>query len=161
MGAEYSGGLTPVTIPAGGDFVFSLAPVPCTRGYIRHRADSSDFLLSGQVPGRCTCGCNCNQSAQYLVDFGANIAIPTGGTVGPISVALTINGSVVQTSTMIVTPAAVEEYQNISRAIHVPVWCDCGCATLTVRNTSDQDILAQFYNIIFSLSGVTNGSTAR
>lgn len=157
MGAEYSGGLTPVTIPAGGDFIFTLTPVPCRRGLIRHRNDSGDFLLSGNVPGRCRNGCNCNQSAQYLVDFGANVAIPEGGTVGPISVALTLNNSVVQTSTMIVTPAAVEQYQNISRAIHVPVWCDCGCATLTVRNTSGQDILAQFYNIVLDYSGVTRG----
>lgn len=156
MGAEYSGGLTPVTIPAGGDFTFDLAPVPCQRGFVRHRDGSSDFLLSGKVPGRCTCGCSCNQSAQYLVDFGANIAIPTGGTVEPISVSLTLNSAPIQTSTMIVTPAAVEEYQNISRAIHVPIWCECGCATVTVRNTSAQPILAQYYNIIFAMNGVTN-----
>lgn len=157
MGAEYSGGLTPVTIPANGDFTFTLSPVPCQRGLVRHRDDSGDFLLSGQVPGRCTCGCSCNQSAQYLVDFGANVAIPEGGTVEPISVALTLNGSPVQTSAMIVTPAAVEQYQNISRAIHVPVWCDCGCATLTVRNISAQPILAQFYNIVINYAGVTRG----
>lgn len=157
MGAEYSGGLTPVTIPAGGDFVFTLSPVPCQRGLVRHRDDSGDFLLSGNVQGRCTCGCSCNQSAQYLVDFGANVAIPEGGTVEPISVALTLNGSPVQASTMIATPAAAEEYQNISRAIHVPVWRDCGCATLTVRNTSAQPILAQFYNIVLNFEGVTRG----
>lgn len=152
MGAEYSGGLTPVTIPAGGDFVFNLSPVPCRRGLVRHRTDSGNFLLSGNVPGNCSC--NCTRSAQYLVDFGANIAIPTGGTVEPISVALTLNNAIVQTSTMTVTPAAVEQYQNVSRAIHIPVWCDCGCATLTVRNVSAQPILAQFYNIVLNYEGV-------
>lgn len=156
MGAEYSGGLIAVTIPAGSDFTFDVATVPCQRGLVKHRAGSSDFQLSGRVPGACS-NCRCAQSAQYLVDFGANVAIPTGGTVEPITVALTINGAVYQPSTMIVTPAAVEEYQNISRAIHVPVWCDCGCTTVTVRNTSAQAILAQFYNIIFAYEGVTRG----
>lgn len=156
MGAEYSGGLTAVTIPAGGDFTFDVAPVPCTQGLVKHRAGSGDFQLSGRVPGACACPC-CAQSAQYLVNFGANVAIPTGGTVEPISVALSVNGAAYAPSTMIATPAAVEEYVNISRAIHVPVWCDCGCTTVTVRNTSTQPIQAQFYNIIFNLSGITRG----
>jgi len=54
------------------------------------------------------CPCRRARSAQYLVDFGANIAIPTGGTVGSIQLSITIDGSTIPSSTMIVTPAAVE-----------------------------------------------------
>jgi len=83
------------------------------------------------------------------VDFGANIAIPTGGTPGAISLAIQIDGSTIPSSTMIVTPAAVEEFDNVSRAINVPIWRGC-CESVAVRNTSDQPILVQNANIIFS-----------
>lgn len=71
------------------------------------------------------------------------------GTVAPISLALTIDGATIPASTMIVTPAAVEEYFNVSRAINVDIWNGC-CETVSVRNTSDQPILVQNANIIFS-----------
>ena len=149
--SEYSNN-TLQTINPGESAIFTESPIPCERGFVRHRDDTGSFLLSGWVPNRCGCGCNCcnnNKSAKYLVDFGANIAIPTGGTVEAISVALTIDGSTVPSSTMIVTPAAVEEFFNISRAINVPVWGGC-CSTITVRNTSSQPILMQNANIIFA-----------
>ena len=110
--------------------------------------DSGNFLLSGWVPNRQGCSCR-SKSANYLVDFGANISIPEGGTAGEISVAISIDGSTVPASTMIVTPAAVNEYFNISRAINVEVWNGC-CETITVRNISDQPIQIQNANIIFS-----------
>jgi hypothetical protein len=50
---------------------------------------------------------------------------------------------------MIVTPAAVEQFQNISRAVNAQIWRGC-CETITVRNTSEQPILVQDANIIFS-----------
>jgi len=83
------------------------------------------------------------------VDFGANIAIPTGGTPGSISLAIQIDGSTIPSSTMIVTPAAVEDFFNVSRAINVPIWRGC-CESVAVRNTSDQPILVQNANILFS-----------
>ena len=83
------------------------------------------------------------------MDFGANIAIPTGGTVGSISLALTLDGATLPTTQMTVTPAAVEEYWNVSDATILGVWRGC-CQTLTVRNISDQPILVQNANIIFS-----------
>ena len=63
--------------------------------------------------------------------------------------ALEIDGSTVPASTMIVTPAAVEEYFNVSRAINVGVWRGC-CETVGIRNTSDQPILVQNANIIIA-----------
>lgn len=136
------------TVNPGETVVFTLAPVPCTRGFIRHRDGTGNFLLSGWVPNRYNNCCR-NKSALYLVDFGANVAIPTGGTVGEISLAVAVDGATVPASTMIVTPAAVEEYFNVSRAINVDVFRNC-CETVSIRNTSDQPILVQNANIIFN-----------
>ena len=82
-------------------------------------------------------------------EIGANIAIPTGGTVGAISVAITIDGATIPSSTMTVTPAAVEQFFNVSRAINAGVFAGC-CESISVRNTSDQPILVQNANIIIS-----------
>lgn len=134
------------TVNPGESVIFTDSPVPCRRGLVRHRDDTGSFLLSGYVPFT---GCCCGQnSATYLVDFGANIAIPTGGTVDEITLAIAIDGSTIPASTMIVTPAAVEEFWNVSRAINAEIWRSC-CETVTVRNTSDQPILVQNANIIF------------
>lgn len=146
--AEYSANAQQVVNP-GEAIVFTEAPIPCNRGLVRHRDDTGSFLLAGYVPS-CVCGCrNRNQSANYLVDFGANIAVPTGGTVGAISVAVAIDGATLPASTMTVTPAAVEQFFNVSRAINAAIYRGC-CQTVTIRNTSDQPILVQNANIIFS-----------
>lgn len=144
--SEYSA-VAVQTVNPGESVVFTETPVPCRRGFVRHRDGSGNFLLSGYVPMR-SCGCRAN-SANYLVDFGANIAIPTGGTVGPISLSLSINGSTEQASTMTITPAAVEQFFNVSRAINADVWRGC-CETVSITNTSDQPILVQNANILFS-----------
>ena len=135
------------TVNPGESVVFTENPVPCTRGFIRHRDGSGNFLLAGRVP-RYSCGCS-PKSAVYLVDFGANIAIPTGGTVGAITVVITIDGATIPSGQMEVTPTAVEEYSNVSKAINAQVWAGC-CETVTIRNTSDQPILVQNANVIFS-----------
>ena len=135
------------TVNPGETIVFTENPVPCTRGFVRHRDGSGNFLLAGKVC-RKQCGCF-PKTANYLVDFGANIAIPTGGTVGSISVAITLDGSTIPASEMTVTPAAVEEYFNVSRAINADIWAGC-CESLSIRNTSDQPILVQNANVIFA-----------
>lgn len=144
--AEYSANAVQ-TVNPGESIIFTETPVPCNRGFVRHREGSGNFLLTGKVC-RSSCGCF-PKVANYLVDFGCNIAIPTGGTVGTISVAITIDGSTIPSSQMDVTPAAVEEYFNVSRAVNAQIWAGC-CETITVRNTSDQPILVQNANIIFS-----------
>lgn len=77
--------------------------------------------------------------AQFRVGFGGNIAIPTGGTVEAISVALAINGEPLNSATAVVTPAAVENYFNIyvTKNIEVPRGC---CLTVAAKNTSAQAI---------------------
>lgn len=137
------------TVAPGESVIFTDSPVPCTRGLVRHRDDTGNFLLSGYTPNIVGCGCNRARFANYLVEFGANIAVATGGTVEPISVAIAIDGSTIPSSTMTVTPAAVEEFFNVGRAINAEIWSGC-CETITVINTSTQPILVSGANIIFS-----------
>ena len=144
--AEYSANATQVVNP-GETVIFTEAPDPCNRGLVRHRDGTGNFLLSGWTP-RKSC-CRKSKSANYLVDFGANISVPIGGTVEAISLAITIDGSTIPASNMIVTPAAVEEYFNVSRAINADIWNGC-CESVAVRNTSEQPIQVQNANIIFS-----------
>lgn len=77
--------------------------------------------------------------ARFRVAFGANIAIPNGGTVEAITAALAINGEALNSATAIVTPAAVENYFNIyvSAIVEVPKGC---CVTVAMKNTSAQAV---------------------
>lgn len=144
--AEYSANAVQ-TVNPGESVIFTNAVEPCRRGFVKFREGSGNFLLSGWVPNLpCRCG---KRTAKYFVDFGANIAVPTGETVGEISVAITLDGSTLPTTNMIVTPAAVEEYFNVSRATNVGVWSGC-CETITIRNTSSIPILVQNANIVFT-----------
>lgn len=146
--AEYSANALQ-TVNPGESIVFTESPVPCNRGLVRHRDDTGAFLLKGVVPGYYGCRCQQPQAAIYLVDFGANIAVPTGQTVGAISVAVMLDGTTIPASTMTVTPAAVEEFFNISSAINAQVWRGC-CQNLSIRNVSTIPILVQNANVIFS-----------
>lgn len=131
------------TIPAGGSAIFTTTDIPCRMGLIMHMDDTPNFLLNGYTPSNgFGCCCRDNRYAEYKIDFGSNIAIATGGTPGEISVAISVDGTVIPASTMIVTPAADEDYFNVSRRITVPIFSNC-CQTLTITNTSTQPILMQ------------------
>lgn len=144
--AEYTSNAVQIVNP-GETVVFTDSSDACERGFVRHRDGTGNFLLSGWLPN--SCGCRCRKNATYLVDFGANISIPTGGTVEPISIAVAIDGATLPASTMTVTPAAIEESFNVSRAINVDVWRGC-CETVTIKNISEQPIQVQNANIIFA-----------
>ena len=103
--------------------------IPCNKGYVFHRENSGIVILRGIV--------NCPQAcfARYQVTFTGNIALPEGATVGPISVALAIDGEPIQTSRAIITPAAVDEYGNVTSTAIITVPRGC-CFTVTVENTS-------------------------
>lgn len=137
------------TVAPGEAVVFADNPVACRRGLVTGRSDTGLFKLRGYTPYRRCCSCQDIPSAVYQVDFGANIAVPTGQTVGAISLAITLGGASIPASTMTVTPAAVEEFFNVSRAINALVQKGC-CETLTIRNVSSIPILVQNANIIFS-----------
>lgn len=143
--AEYSANAVQIVNP-GESVIFTDAPDPCRRGFVKHRSGSGNFLLSGWTPTR---SCGCSRNAEYFVDFGANISVPTGETAGPISLAVTIDGATLPATTMIVTPAAVDEYFNVSRATNIDIFKGC-CQTVTVRNTSSIPIQVQNANIVFT-----------
>jgi hypothetical protein len=90
--------------------------VVCGNCSIMHRDGSGLVTLRG-LTNQCR--------ARFRVSFGGNIAVPTGGTVGPISLAIAVNGEPVATTTMISTPAAVEEYNNVFSAIFLDVPRGC------------------------------------
>ena len=85
--------------------------------------------------------------ARYRVSFGGNIAVPTGGTVGPIELAISVREEPLGSATAIVTPAAVEEYNNVYMSVLVDVPRGC-CVDVGVENTSDQPINVQNANLI-------------
>lgn len=96
---------------------------------VLHRPGSGILTLRGIVNNPC-CG-----FARYRVQFDGNIAIPTGGTVGEIQLALAIDGEIIPTSIAAATPAAVENYWNVNgfAIIDVPTGC---CYTISVENAS-------------------------
>lgn len=138
--AEYTSNAVQ-TVAVGQNVLFTDTAVPCNKGYILHREGSGILTLRGIVNNSCGC------FARYKVFFGGNIAIPTGGSADPISVALAIDGEVIPTSSAIVTPAATGDYWNISESLYVTVPRGC-CYTIAVENTSDQPINVQNANII-------------
>lgn len=126
------------TVEAGQNVLFNETPVAPSRCIV-HRDGSGIVTLRGLT--------NCQCRARFRVSFGANIAIPTGGTVGAISVALAIAGEPLPASKAIVTPAAADNYFNvyIDTFVDVPAGC---CVTVAVENTSDQAISIQNANLI-------------
>ena len=59
-----------------------------------------------------------------------------GGTVGPIAVALAIDGEPIQTSRAIVTPAAAGDYFNVTSTAIIKIPRGC-CFNVSVENVSE------------------------
>nr|DAH19589.1 MAG TPA: hypothetical protein [Caudoviricetes sp.] len=108
------------------------------KGCIVHREGAGIVTLRG-ITNQC--------KARYKVSFGANIAIPTGGTVEAITAALAINGEPLTSATATITPAAVENFFNIFVAAFIEVPRGC-CVTVAAENTSTQAILFDNSNFI-------------
>lgn len=109
------------------------ASIPCNRGYVFHEDGTGVFILRG-VTNNCF--------ARYRVTYTGNIAVPTGGTVAPIAVAIALNGEQRMASRAIITPAAVDEYGNVTSTAIITVPRGC-CFSVSVRY----------------VSGVTDGTT--
>jgi len=105
------------------DPVLFTASIPCTKGYIYHEDETGIFILRG-ITNNCF--------ARYQVTYNGNIAIPTGGTVTPIAVAIAVNGEARPTSRAIFTPAAVDEYGNVTCTAIITVPRGC-CFLMSVR----------------------------
>lgn len=126
MAAEYSFPQVQ-TVAVDENVLFTNGLRCCKKGYVQHRNDSGIFFLRGATN-------HCR--ATYKVQFNGNIAIATGGTVEPISIALTINGEDLGNATATVTPAAIGDFFNVSVATFIDVPCGC-CVTISVENVSD------------------------
>lgn len=126
MAAEYSA-VAVQTVAVDDNILFDNGSRACRKGFIQHRDDSGIFFLKGA-----TNGCR----AVYRVTFNGNIAIATGGTVEPISVALTINGEELGNATATVTPAAIGDFFNVSVTTFIDIPCGC-CVTVSAENVSD------------------------
>lgn len=130
------------TVEAGQNVLLD-SSIPCTKGYVVHRPGSGVLTLRGIT------NCSCNQFARYQVTFNGNISIPTGGTVEEISIALAQNGEPLQSSRARVTPAAVENYFNVTSTAIITVPRGC-CYSLAVENTAGQTIEVQNANLTIS-----------
>lgn len=111
--------------------------IGCPRGYVLHRNESGIVTLRGIVNNASGC------FARYQVTFNGNIAVPSTGTLGPISVALAIDGEPILTSRAIVTPAAVAtepptqaNFFNVTSTATITVPRGC-CPNVSVENTSE------------------------
>ena len=134
--AEYTANVLQ-TVGINQNVLFTDEPVKGNCSII-HREGSGLVTLRG-ITNQCR--------ARFRVYFNGNIAIPTGGTVGPISLAIAINGEPVASSNMIVTPAAASAFSNVNRSLFIEVPCGC-CAQISIRNTSSQAISVQNASLI-------------
>lgn len=114
--------------------------IPCNRGYVIHRNGSGILTLRGIVNNACAC------FARYQITFNGNIAVPEDETAGEISVALALDGEPLQSARARTTPAAADEYFNVTSTAVVTVPRGC-CYTIAVENTSDIPINVQNANV--------------
>lgn len=121
--AEYIQSPNPQNLAFGQNLLL-IDSIPCPNGYVVHRNGFGILTLRGITP-------NC--FARYQVTFNGNIAIPAGGTVAAIATALAIDGEPLQSSRAIVTPAAVEQYFNVTSTAIITVPKGC-CYTVAVEN---------------------------
>lgn len=133
------------TVPAGSTIVFSNDFFPCNKGLIVHQNDSGLFQIRGIVNNPCA------EYGKLKINFGANVAIPTGGTAGePITLAITVNG-VTEPATTMISTSPVGEFNNVNREVEIPIPRGC-CQNVAVTNTSTQTIEVQ--NAIIDLDRI-------
>ena len=125
------------TVLSGANVQFTDTVVPgkaCTM----HRPGSGLVSLKG-LTDQCR--------VRFKVSFGGNIAVPTGGTVEAISLAIAIDGEPLQSTTMTVTPAAVEQFFNVFGSVYLDIPRGC-CSQISIRNVNTQSIEVQNANLI-------------
>lgn len=99
------------------------ASIPCTKGYVYHEDETGIFILKG-VTNNCF--------ARYQITFNGNIAIPEGGAISPIAVAITVNGEPRPTSEADFVPTVVDTYGNVTSTAIVTVPRGC-CFSVSIR----------------------------
>lgn len=124
--------ISPQSVALNNALVFT-ASIPCTKGYVYHEDGTGNFTLRG-VTNNCF--------ARYQLVWNGNVQIPTGGTVTPIGISLSVNGETRPSSLAIASPTETEEYTNLTSTAIVTVPKGC-CFNVSVRY----------------VSGVTDGTT--
>ena len=100
------------------------ASIPCRKGFVYHEDETGIFILRG-ITNQCY--------ATYQVTFNGNIALPEGAAVTPIAVAIAVQGEPRLTSRAIFTPAAAEDYGNVTSTAIIKVPRGC-CFSVSVEN---------------------------
>jgi hypothetical protein len=119
---------TDQNVALNSDIPFDVVSIPCNKGCVVPLA-----------PGILTLKSGANQFARYDVTLQGNIAIPTGGAVTPIAVAITLNGVPIADSVAIVTPAAVEDLWHVSTSATITVPCGCCVSVSAVYVDATED----------------------
>ena len=125
------------TVTTSNNVLFTATPIPGNCSII-HREGSGLVTLRG-LTQQCR--------ARFRVSFNGNIAVPTGQTVGPISLAIAAGGEPIASNIMTATPAAVEQYFNISSTVFIDVPAGC-CTQISIQNDSTISVNIQNANLI-------------
>ncbi|MBP5598394.1 MAG: hypothetical protein J6Y02_23710 [Pseudobutyrivibrio sp.] len=133
----------PIQTVAAGQPVILNTSIGCSKGYVFHRNESGLVILRGIVNNPCS------TYARYQVTFNANIAVPEGGTAGPISVAIAIDGEPIATSNAIVTPTVADAYFNVTSTAFITVPKGC-CFNIAIENTGTDPINVQNANLVIT-----------
>lgn len=122
-------------------------------------ANQNVYFTDTAVPGSCSIvhrdgsglvtlrGIGQQARARFHIWFGGNVALSEGATVGPLTFAITIGGETIQSTQMIVTPAAIGNYFNISASIFLDIPAGC-CQNISVRNIGTTSADIQNANLI-------------
>ena len=102
-------------VALNGTFPFDIVSIPCNKNCVIPIATG---VLNLQ-------GSTSNRFARYEVTVQGNVSIPTGGTITPIAVAITLNGVAIPDSVAIITPTAVEDVWHINTSTTITVPCGC------------------------------------
>lgn len=111
---------TDQNVALNGTIPFDIVSIPCNKGCV---VPITTGVLTLQ-------GSSTNRFARYEVSLQANIAIPEGGAVTPIAVAITLNGVEIPDSVAIVTPAAAEDVWHVNTTATITVPCGC-CVSIS------------------------------
>ena len=120
---------TDQNVALNGTFPFDIVSIPCNKGCVVP-------ITTGVIS---VGGGTSNRFARYEVRLQGNIAIPEGGAVTPIAVAITLNGVAIPDSVAIITPTAAEDlwHVNTSTTITVPTGCCVSVSAAYVDATED------------------------
>lgn len=84
---------------------------------------------------------------RFYVSFKGNIAVPTKGTTGEISIAIASDGKADLSTNAVVTPTETTAFFQVSASTYVYVRRG-DCLKVSVKNTSNQNIEVKNANLI-------------